>query len=123
MNAFIATNLRRLVHFRPEPVDNSGAIFIDEMVVRLVIRRHFRIAQHFINLDPSIDVCTRQEIRIEFIDTKPSFGFFRAMTIKAGFFKDRRDEFFKIREVRFRHWIIDGLKAYVIRRDKESEAR
>jgi hypothetical protein len=45
------------------------------------------------------------------------------MTIKAGFFKDRRDEFFKIREVRFRHWIIDGLKAYVIRRDKESEAR
>ena len=44
MKAFIASSLRRFIHFSPEPVDDSGAIFIDEMVVRLVIRRHFRIA-------------------------------------------------------------------------------
>src|SRR5689334_3566369 len=95
----IPANDGGLAQFFAEPVDNTPALQIGELVLGLVFGRHFGIAEDLINSPPAVDIWSCQQIRIQSVNTKIRLGRVRTMTSDALLRQDRPDGLAKVIQI------------------------
>lgn len=100
MSRRVASHLGGFVDLVAEPIDETPAVGISQSIVRLVIGRHLRIAEHVINFPPTLDVVTGQQIGIQLVHLQPSLGLVRSMTRQTMLLQNRRDELSIVRQIR-----------------------
>ena len=99
MDLAVATNERGFIQFAAKPIGHAAAVDVSECVIGFVLGGHDRVADHVINLTPSLDIRTGQQIGIELIDTQSTLGLFGTMTGQAALVEQRCHRLLKVFQV------------------------